>query len=326
MNTEVRLRLDTRELFADGMPFGEVGAYERLAGHVLFAIDPNDPANRTIVDLDHAPCNAAGLVEYSTDLFILKPLDIERGNRRLLYDVNNRGTIRAIQFFNDALHNNRPGTVAHAGNGFLMRRGYTVVASGWQGDILPGEGRLTIQVPIAQENGGPITGVVRTELMADETGVQCFSLSGNDYSSSYEALSLDTRSARFTYREREADLRQPIPSDAWQFARLDSHGQPIPSPWHCYLPSCFRLGWLYELIYTAKNPLVMGLGFSGVRDLIAFLLHADADAEGTPNPLRQGEIGINMAYGWGRSQSGRFLREFVYRGFNRDAQGRRVFA
>src|SRR5215510_12508877 len=277
MNTEVRLRLDTRELFADGMPFGEVGAYERLAGHVLFAIDPNDPANRTIVDLDHAPCNAAGLMEYSTDLFILKPLELGRGNRRLLYDVNNRGTIRAIQFFNDAPHTNRPSTVAHAGNGFLMRRGYTVVASGWQGDILPGEGRLTIQVPVARENGGLITGVVRTELMTDEAGVTCFPLSGNDYSASYEAMSLDTRSATFTYREHEADPRQPIAPDAWQFAYLDNHRRPMPSPWHCYLPAGFRPGWIYELIYTAKNPLVMGLGFTGVRDLIAFLLHADAD-------------------------------------------------
>ena len=267
MNTEVRLHVTRREPFADGMAFGEVGPYERLVGHVLFAIDPHDPANRTIVDLDHAPRNAAGLVEYSTDIYILKPLDLGRGNRRLLYDVNNRGTIRALQFFNDAPHSNTPSTVAHAGNGFLMRRGYTVVASGWQGDILPGEGRLTIQVPIAQENGSPITGLVRTELMTDEAGVTCFPLSGNDYSSSYEAISLDTRATTFTCREHEADPRQSIPSDAWQFADLDRHGQPTPSAWHCYVPAGFRPGWIYELIYTAKNPLVMGLGFTGVRDL-----------------------------------------------------------
>jgi hypothetical protein len=326
MDTEVRLRIDTRESFADGIPFGEVGPYERLAGRVLFAIDPNDPANRTIVDLDHAPRNAAGLVEYSTDVYILKPLDLRRGNRRLLYDVNNRGNIRAIQFFNDAPHSNTPRTVAHAGNGFLMRRGYTVVASGWQGDILPGEGRLTTQVPVALENGGPITGVVRTEFITDEASVTCFPLSGNDYSSSYEAASPDTRSATFTYREHESDPRQPIPPDAWQFAQLDGHGKPVASTWHCYLPAGFRPGWIYELIYTAKNPLVMGLGFTGVRDLLAFLLHADADAEGTANPLREGSSGIDKAYGWGRSQSGRFLREFVFRGFNQDVRGRRVFA
>ncbi len=125
MDTQVRLRIDTREPFAGGMAFGSVGPYERLAGRLLFAIDPNDPANRPIVDLDHAPRNAAGLVEYSTDVYILKPLELGRGNRRLLYDVNNRGNKRAVQFFNDALHSNEPRTVEHAGNGFLMRRGYT---------------------------------------------------------------------------------------------------------------------------------------------------------------------------------------------------------
>lgn len=324
MDTQVRLRLDIREPFADGTAFGDVGAYERLVGRVLFAIDPDDPANRTIVDLDHAPRNAAGLVEYSTDLYILKPVDLGRGNRRLLYDVNNRGAIRALQFFNDAPYTNAPRAVEHAGNGFLMRRGYTVVCSGWQGDILPVDERLTIQVPVAQENGGPLTGVVRAEFITDEPGVSCFPLSGNDYTSSYETVSLDTRSATLTVREHEADVRQPLPPDAWQFAQLDG-GRATPSSWHCYLPAGFRPGWIYELIYTAKNPLVLGLGFTGVRDLLAFLRHAETDADGTPNPLRQRGDGIEKVYGWGRSQSGRFLREMVYRGFNQDTQGRRVF-
>jgi Alpha/beta hydrolase domain len=325
MVTQVRLRIDTREPFADGMTFGEVGPYERLVGRVLFAIDPNDPANRPIVDLDHAARHATGLVEYSTDLYILKPLELARGNRRLLYDVNNRGNIRALQFFNDAQHSNTPRTVEHAGNGFLMRRGYTIVASGWQGDILPGDGRLRIQVPVARENGSAITGVVRTEFITDEAGVTCLPLSGNDYTSSYEAISRDTRAATLTCREHEADPHQPILPDVWQFAQLDGSGKAVPSTCHCYLPAGFRPGWIYELIYTAKNPLVLGLGFTGVRDLLAFLRYADADVEGTPNPLRQGTSGIDQAYGWGRSQSGRFLREFVYRGFNQEMQGRRVF-
>jgi hypothetical protein len=324
MDSQIRLRIDTREPFAEGLAFGGVGPYERLAGRLLFAIDPEDPANRAIVDLDHAPHNAAGLVEYSTDIYILKPLDLGRGNRRLLYDVNNRGTIRAIQFFNDAPHSNAPTTVGHAGNGFLMRRGYTIVASGWQGDILPGDGRLTMQVPIARDNGSAITGTLRTEFIAEDADVRCFPLSGNDYTSSYESVSLDTRAATFTYREHETDPRQPIPPEAWRFAHLDSSRQPVPSTCHCYFPDGFRPGWIYELIYTAKNPLVLGLGFTGVRDLLAFLRYAEADAEGTPNPLTHAGIGIDKVYGWGRSQSGRFLRELVYRGFNEDLRGRRV--
>ncbi len=325
MDTQVRLRIDTREPFADGMDFGAVGPYERLAGRILFAIDPADPANRTVVDLDHAPRNPAGLVEYAADVHMLKPIELARGNRRLLYDVNNRGNKRALQFFNDGVHNNEPRRLEHAGNGFLMRRGYTVVWSGWQGDILPGDGRLTIQVPIARDNGDDITGVVRAEFIADEPGVVCFPLSGNDYSASYETVSLDTRSATFTRREYDREPRQPIAPDVWRFAQPDSQGRPIPSSIHCYLPEGFRSGWIYELIYTAKKPLVLGLGFTGVRDLIAFLLHSEVDAEGTPNPLQERGIGIEKAYAWGRSQSGRFLREFVYRGFNQDVQGRRVF-
>jgi Alpha/beta hydrolase domain len=325
MQTQIRLRIDAREPFAEGRDFGAVGPYERLAGRILFAIDPADPANRTVVDLDQAPRNPAGLVEYAADVYILKPVDLARGNRRLLYDVNNRGNKRALQFFNDAAHSNAPCRVQHAGNGFLMRRGFTIVWSGWQGDILPGDGRLTIQVPVARENGHDITGVVRAEFIADEPGAVCFPLSGNAYSASYETMSLDTRSAMFTYREYDSDPRQPIAPEAWQFAQPDSQGRPIPSSTHCYLPDGFRSGWIYELIYTAKKPLVLGLGFTGVRDLIAFLVHAEVDAEGTPNPLRERGPGIEKAYAWGRSQSGRFLREFVYRGFNQDGQGRRVF-
>lgn len=168
IDTLVRLRFDTREPFAEGMDFGAVGPDERLAGRILFAIEPADPANRTVVDLDHAPRHPAGLVEYAADVYMLKPVALARGNRRLLYDVNNRGNKRALQFFNAAIHSNEPRRLEHAGNGFLMRQGYTVVWSGWQGDILPGDGRLTIQVPIAGENGDDITGVVRVEFIADE--------------------------------------------------------------------------------------------------------------------------------------------------------------
>ena len=325
MDTQIRLRIDLREPVADSMAFGDVGPYERLVGRVLFAIDPDDPANRTIVDLDQAPRNADGLVEYSTDLYILKPVDFGRGNRRLLYDVNNRGTIRALQFFNDAPYTNTPRTVAHSGNGFLMRRGYTLVCSGWQGDVLPVEERLTMQVPMAQGNGSSITGVVRAEFIAEASGVTCFPLSGNDYTASFETVSLDTRSVTFSMREHEEDRRQPIAPAAWQFAQLDINGTPTPSSRHCYLPAGFRPGWIYELIYTAKNPPVLGLGLTGVRDLLFFLRHGEVDADGAPNPLHAQGVGVEKVYGWGRSQSGRFLRELVYRGFNKDVQGRRVF-
>ena len=325
LDIQVRLQIDVREPFAEGTSFGNVGGYERLSGRALFAIDPKGPAYRNVVDLQYAPLNSDGLVEYSTEVYILKPVNLERGNRRLLYDVNNRGHKRVVQFFNDAVHSSQPATIEHAGNGFLMRRGYTVVWSGWQGDILPGDGRLTSQLPVATNTGTEITGLVRCEFIADEPGRVTFPLSGNDYTRSYPAASLDTASATFSHREYQRDARLPIPPDQWEFATMDENSEPVPSSGHCYLPSGFCPGWIYELIYHAKDPIVMGLGFTGVRDLMSFLLYEDQDGDGTPNPLRQAGTGIQKAYAWGRSQSGRFLREFVYRGFNEDARGRRVF-
>ena len=325
MDTQIRLQIDRREVFADGESFGSVGPYERLSGQAAFAVDPGASANSQIVDVGHAPCNTAGLVEFSTDLYILKPIDVSRGNRRLLYDVNNRGYKRILQFFNDGVHSNEPRTAEHAGNGFLMRQGYSVVWSGWQGDILPVEDRMTMDVPVATDIGNEITGVVRSEFIADAPETFCFPLSGNDYTASYESASLDTGSATLTRREYERDRRIPIAVDQWQFAAMDGPGNPRPSREHCYLPGGFRPGWIYELVYTARNPMVLGLGFIGVRDLLSFLVHSKLDADGDDNPLYQNGAALEKVYGWGRSQSGRFLREFVYRGFNRDHSGRRVF-
>ena len=331
---QLRLQINARTPFANGLEFGDVGPYERLVGRVSFAVDPDSPAYSSVVDIQYAPRNPEGLVEFSTDFFILKPTDMSRGNRRLVYDVNNRGTKLLVHFLNDAPLTDNPSTPEHAGNGFLMRRGYTVLWSGWQGDILPGENLMSMDLPVASMNGVPITGPVRAEFspgdeitkLGSEAAARCMPLSGNAYTKSYPTAFLDTSNAVFTYREYETDPRIPIPPDAWQFAKLDSYGKVVPSPTDVYLPQGFKPGWIYELVYAAKDPLVMGLGFTGVRDLISFLINADADSEGAPNPVRDNDAGIEKAYGWGCSQSARFLREFVYRGFNEDAQGRQVFA
>lgn len=325
MSAEIRLHITDRMPFADGKRFGDVGAYERLTGRVDYAIDPEDPAYRMVVDIAHAPRNARGLVEYATDVCMLKPVEMARGNRRLLYDVVNRGNKCVLQFLNDAEPSNDPLSATHAGNGFLMRRGYTVVWSGWQGDILPREGRMTMQLPIATTANGPITGLVRAEFIAEAPGITVFPLSGNDYTRSYAAAALETTRATFTCRAQEEDPRQPIPPDAWQFARCEADGTSLASTTHCYFPAGFQTGWIYEVIYTAQNPEVMGLGLTGLRDLISFLRGATPDAAGTPNPLYEAGGGVEKVYAWGRSQSGRLLREFVYRGFNQDCQGQRVF-
>jgi len=328
MKTTLTFGLSEREAFAGGETFGETGAYERLTGRAVFSVDPHDPAQHQIVDLDKAHRNAHDLVEFAADVYILRPVRLERGNRRLLFEFANRGNKRALQFFNDARHTNAPRTLEDAGNGFLMRRGYSIVWAAWQGDVLPGDGRLCLDAPIATDHGLPITGRVRAEFVADEPGVDAYPLSSRVSIRSYPAASLDKTLASFTRRQYAADPRVPIPASEWEFARVEHAGAEsvvVPSDSHVYLRTGFRPGWIYELIYLARDPSVLGLGYVAVRDLVAFLKYEERDSAGVPNPLRQGSAGMEKAYCWGRSQGGRVIREFIYRGFNAAADGRRVF-
>src|SRR5579883_3212220 len=132
MTNRISLRIDERALFADGHSFGDVGAYERLSGRAHFSIDPHAAAQDGVVDLDKAPVDNKGLVHFVADFMLLKPVEMQRGNGRVFYDYGNRGHKRALQFFNDAQHSNAPLTLAHAGNGFFMRRGYSVAWLAWE--------------------------------------------------------------------------------------------------------------------------------------------------------------------------------------------------
>ncbi len=326
MTNRIELRIAERTPFGDNHAFGDVGAYERLSGRAHFAIDPDAAAQRDVVDLDKAPMDDSGLVRFAADFMILKPRDVRRGNRRVFYDYGNRGHKRALQFYNDAPHSNLPITLAHAGNGFFMRRGYAVAWLAWEGDMLPGDGRMVLDVPVASDHGKPITGRIRVEYIADVPGITCFPLSGRIAAHSYATVSLDTREAILTRRRYPYDTPQTIAHDQWHFACAESgvggetqsvERAVVPSARHIYLPAGFQPGWLYELVYTAREPLVHGLGHVAVRDFISFLKYDASEA----NPLR----GVEKAYAWGRSQTGRCLRDFVYRGFNADASGRRVF-
>jgi hypothetical protein len=326
MTNRIELRIAERTPFADNHAFGDVGAYERLSGRAHFAVDPQAAAQQDVVDLDKAPVDDSGLVPFAADFMILKPRDMRQSNRRVFYDYVNRGHKRALQFYNDAPHSNVPITLAHAGNGFFMRRGYAVAWLAWEGDMLPGDGRMVLDVPVASDNGRPITGRIRVEYIADAPGITCFPLSGRIAAHSYATVSLDARDAVLTRRRYPYDTPQPIAHDQWLFACAESgvggetqsmEHAVVPSARHIYLPAGFQPGWIYELVYTACDPLVHGLGHVAVRDFISFLKYDGSEA----NPLR----GIEKAYAWGRSQTGRCLRDFVYRGFNADAAGRRVF-
>ena len=187
------MKITERGVFAERHEFGPTGAYERVRGRAHFAVDPTASAQAGIVDLDKAPRNAANLVEFAADVFILKPLDPARGNRRLFFGYGNRGNKRELQFFNDAPASNDPRTLHHAGNGFLMRRGYTVVWGAWQGDLLAGDGRMLLDVPVATEADTPITGLVRSEFIVNQRGVYTQPLSGQTSTRSHPTVSLDTR-------------------------------------------------------------------------------------------------------------------------------------
>ncbi|MBW1960357.1 MAG: hypothetical protein JRJ04_02780 [Deltaproteobacteria bacterium] len=332
MKNRIKIKITERISFADGHKFEKTGPYERLTGRVYYEIDPRACAEEGIVDIDKAPINAEGLVKCAGDIFILKPVDMACGNRRLLFGYGNRGNKRALQFFNDAPASNDPVSLDHAGNGFLMRRGYTIVWGAWEGDLLPGDGRMILQVPVATDNGTPITGLVRSEFIADRPGITCFPLSGRATTRSYPAVSLDPRDAKLTMRRYAEDDPIPVPPESWMFARIErdmgiinqeEQTGLVPSDTHIYMPGGFTPGWIYELVYTGRDPLVLGLGHVVVRELVSFLRYGTKDSAGQANPLGEGTI--EKAYAWGRSQAGRCIRDFLWRGFNADASGRKVF-
>jgi Alpha/beta hydrolase domain len=327
-----RFIVKRREVFAGGHEFLITGAYEKLVGKVYGEVDPKNRLNRIIVNLDKAPRNKRRRVEYWSDFCILKPLDMARGNGKIFYDAPNRGGKRIVAFLNDAPQSNDPSTIEDAGNGFLMRQGYTIVWCGWQGDLTPQKHWLVMGVPVASINGKEISRRVRTEIVVEEKGIQSQPLSGDERVKSYAAASLNKSLATLTVREKGYGHRIPIDESQWEFAACREDGRMDRkdirrSAQDLYLRSGFKPGHIYEFIYPAKNPLVLGLGFAVVRDLVSFLRYEMKDAAGRLNPLVSANktTGIRYAYAWGRSQSGRFLRDFVYHGFNEDESHRKVF-
>jgi hypothetical protein len=290
-----------------GREFGGVGAYEKLHGRAYGAVDPALPQNAVITDIDLAPRNADGRVEYSMDIFILKPIDLSRGNHRLLLDMNNRGEMR-VGRLNDAALSNDPTTAADAGHGFVMDLGYTIVGNGWDFGASEADGGLTISVPVARKpDGSEITGPSYEYIVFNGANSGRFGLA-------FPAADLDQARATLTVRERLEDSAVEIPADRWAYVDATTIGLlPAGTP--------FERGHIYEFTYTAKDPVVAALGLAATRDFVSFLRHAPDDREGTSNPLA-GDV--RHTFSFSISQPSRALHDFQTYGFNADEQGRRV--
>jgi hypothetical protein len=324
MMTNIEIKIDAVEPFAEGRTFGEAGPYLRIRGVAKGELDLAAPQNKLIVDLDKAPRNARGLVAYETDFFILRPVDPGRACGVLVYDVTNRGSKRIFQLLDDAPGDapaaaNDPKTAREAGLGFCLGRGYSLVWSGWDPGAPAANNGLTARFPTAIEDGRPITGQIRHEF---HIGTRAPG-KGDIVRLPYPAVSTDTREARLTVRDRESDSRTEIPADSWEFA--DAQSIRLLPPGSLFAP--FKI---YELWYEATGSKVVGIGFASVRDLVSFLRHETADRNGAPNPMiakgtRTEGTGIRHALAFGVSQSGRFLRHFLELGMNDDGHGRRVF-
>jgi hypothetical protein len=299
-----RLQVDRRETVLNGQAFGAAGPYEKLVGKVHFALDPSLPQNQGIVDLKLAPRNAQGLVEFSADFYLLKPVDPARGNGRLFYEAGNRGTKRILPVFQDAAGSTDPSTAAEFGNGALMRQGFSLLWMGWQWDVPAG--RMRMEIPIATENGQPITGWVRGNFIP---GANATTASVADRGHlAYPVVDPASAENRMIMRTLPTDSPKEIARSTWRFT----------GPGTVTLDRGFEAGLIYDVIYRARDPRVVGVGLAGTRDIVSFFKHGTA-AEGNPIP------DIKQAMGWGVSQTGRFLRHFVYEGFNEDERGRIVF-
>ena len=300
--------------FADGAAFGAAGAYERVTGTAKGELDPADARNRVIRNLDRAPKNARGMVEYEVDFDLLRPVDAAKGNRKILFDVTNRGRKFLLSWLMDGSglpqNANNPLTLADAGNALFLRQGYTIAWTGWDPDAPKTNNGMVIKVPVATDNGRQVVRTIREELVSATRGPVL-----REFTLLYDAATLDQSQAKLTVRRRESDPKVAIPVTGWDYAnartiKLKPEGT---GP---------QVGSLYEFTYPARDPKVLGIGFAATRDFVSFLRYDDKDAKGTANPAR---AGIRTALAVGISQSGRYLRDHIGQGFNQDTRQRKVF-
>jgi hypothetical protein len=307
----LRIELSERSDVLGGKSFGSVGPYERLVGKAFFAVDPKLPANQIVCDIDKAPRNDSGLVEFSSDIYVLKPRDPKNGNGAVLYEVSNRGNKGMLAMYNRATASHDPKTAADFGDNFLLERGYTLIWLGWQFDVPRTEGLMRLYTPIARNGDRPITGLVRSEILVDKKEYSR-SFADRNTHIPYPMANPNDPTLTLTVRDRNDGPRRNVPRSEWK----------IVEGTHVAMAAGFEPGKIYEIVYTAKDPPLVGLGPAAIRDLISFLKYGNGN---TVTSLADQRRFIKRAYAMGTSQSGRFLRTFLYYGFNADEKGRKMF-
>lgn len=277
----------------DGQRFGDIGQYELLRGVVAGELEPADWRHEHIVNLDRAPRNAAGRVAYRATVEIYRPVDMSRWNRAIFHTVSNRGG-------------------AGAAEPALLERGFAFVRVGWQGDLTPTESNIVAYVPVATDpDGSPIVGPALEEFIFNDAEPR------SRGRLTYPAASLDAGDGMLSVRATQTGKREAPADLQWRY--INEREIEIERA------AGFDGGAIYEFIYQARDPLVLGLGFAAMRDAISFLRYETADAAGNANPLATANGLATTALSLGISQSGRMLRDFLYQGFNEDVAGRIVF-
>ncbi len=304
------LRVETanRTDVLGGKAFGNAGAYERITGRIYFSLAVNNPHNQRIVDLGNAVNLKKGEVEFSADFIAVQPKDAHKGNGSMLLEVPNRGRGRILSLVDGGDWD----LAADAGDAWLLRSGFTVVSLGWQWDAA-GADALRFSAPLAKENGKPITGLLRGDLMPSKVMAEIplgHLILGNIGGSEYPVAAPDDPRNVLTIRDSRNGQRTIIPRSEWQFAQIVD-GKLAPSDRHIHLNGGFQPGKIYEYVYVVADPVVAGGGFAAIRDFASYAKH-DSNAV-TP---------AARVYGEGISQNGRFLRDFLYQGFNADQEGR----
>ncbi|MBO0861899.1 MAG: hypothetical protein J2P21_26100 [Chloracidobacterium sp.] len=306
-----RIVIDQRQSPAyEGRSFGAVGQYEILAGKAYGELDPMDSHNTIITDLQFAPRNARGMVEYVATFTLVKPLDLAKANGALLYAVPNRGNrISTLSF----------GVAGESGEEFFLKRGYVILHSGWQGDLPPRPGAERIIVPVAKNpDGSSIIGFALARYSDMPADAKTLSLPF-----AHETASLDTAKATLTKRASEEGAIIPISHADWAFADCDKAPFPgVADAKKLCVKGGFDPAYLYELSYSAKDPLVLGIGFAATRDIVSFFHRAAKDEANTANPIA-GRVTHVIAQGV--SQSGNFIKTFIHLGFNQDESNRIVW-